>query len=126
MCVDKIAYFNPTVNGDFTYNYSANDEGLINARFDFGLFKVDTQNTADYSLELVVKEDNSDGALIFENTYNLGDTKFTNVIDNRGNADLYVNANGIRAVTSHTYYATLTLKFQGAVRDTANSYYEVA
>lgn len=125
MCVDKIAYFNPTNNGDFTYSYSVDENELINARFDFGLFKVNTQNTADYSLELVVKENNSDGDLVFENTYSLGNTKFINVVDNRGNADLYVNANGVRAISKHTYYATLTLKYQGAVRDTANSYYEV-
>lgn len=128
MCVEKIAYFNPTINGDFTYEYKLPDgQNNISLRFDFGLFKIKATDKTNYSLDLKIwKNKKNDETRVFENNYQLTDNlKVIQIENNYGNMNIFIGINNLEVEKGATYCGELSLKQDGKVLDTSDCYFEV-
>ena len=63
MCIEKIEYFYPVENGNFTFSYHGdfkNNESIMKIRFNYGLYKINSQNV-NYRIRLQIEMSNSDG-----------------------------------------------------------------
>lgn len=139
MCVDKIEYFYPVENGNFTFSYHGNfdkQQTTMNIRFNYGLYKVNTQNIS-YSIRLQIEQSNDEEFIsVYKDksnqngrifNFNSGNIKYAGQINNNlGNAYFYVDTGNITLLKNNDYRATLTLlDNQGKELDRARCYFDV-
>lgn len=139
MCVEKIEYFYPVENGNFTFSYHGNfknNESIMKIRFNYGLYKINSQNI-NYRIRLQIELSNSDGftpiyldekgdnGRIYN--FNSGNITYANKpTNNLGNAYFYIDANNVTLNKNSDYRATLSLLDQnGNELDTARCYFDV-
>lgn len=132
MCVEKIAYFYPTINGNFTYIYRTvfddKETAKMNLMFNFGFFKL--KLNGNYMMNLVVSEkDNNDKEKeLFNRDYgiDLEHTNFAVKDKNYGDANYNLGLNDIPVSKNMTYKGKIILKnSDGEVLDSSSCYFEV-
>lgn len=139
MCIEKIEYFYPVENGNFTFSYHGdfkNNESIMKIRFNYGLYKINSQNV-NYRIRLQIEMSNSDGFTPIYldekgnngRIYNFNSGNITyanNPTNNLGNAYFYIDTNNVTLNKNSDYRATLSLLDQnGNELDTARCYFDV-
>ncbi|HJG84599.1 MAG TPA: hypothetical protein K8V21_04350 [Weissella thailandensis] len=139
MCVEKIEYFYPVENGNFTFSYHSNfdqKETTMNVRFNYGLYKLNTRNI-NYKIKLqieqsdgkkfipVYKDENNQNGRVFN--FDSGNITYAGQINNNlGNAYFYIDTGNIIFRKNSDYRATLVLlDAQEKELDQARCYFDV-